>query len=149
MALQNPQDHDIAFIKYIKFPEPVAGANLAYRIPNGITLELLTLTFTLTCDANVADRYIMPYITTGAFTDYRLQIPDSITAGLTRKFDIGAGYSPVPIPAPFLHLQYSWPLHWPLTNASYIHIDVTGVQVGDTLTDIIGWFKQRFVPYEH
>lgn len=149
MALQNPQDHDIAFIKYIKFPEPVAGANLAYRIPNGITLELLTLTFLLTCDANVADRYLSLYISTGAFTDYVLPITNPVTAGLTRRTYVGAGFSPLQVAAPFVPTNFSWPLHWPLTNQSYIHIDVTGVQVGDTLTDIIGWFKQRFVPYEH
>jgi len=148
MTIQNPQSHDAAFIKYTKFPEPGAGNNFSYKIPNGITLELLTLTFKLTCDANVADRYIGLYISTSAFTDYTLQIPDPVTAGTSRKIYVGAGFSPLPIPAPFIPFNFSWPLHWPLTNASYIHIDIALMQAGDTLTDIIGWFKQRFVPYE-
>jgi hypothetical protein len=115
---------------------PAAGAGYQYFIPDHYLMELLSLIFTYTADANVANRNIqLTLIVDSIYTSF-FRDPVSITAGQT--------YSVAAFPsAPSIHPLLSTgtilipiPRGLVMRSGDSIFIDPTLMQVGDTLTDI-------------
>lgn len=107
------------FIKLIRVANPAAGAEFAMPARGGEWWRVLTLTFTLTTDATVADRRVTLFADDGSDNFWAIASPATHAASTAQRYAMSHGYGQgqanggivsIPLPGEGLWLQSGWRL---------------------------------------
>jgi hypothetical protein len=115
---------------------PAAGAGYQFFIPDHYLMELLSLIFTYTADANVANRNLELTFNVDSIYTYFFRDPVTITAGQTYSV---AAFPSAPSVHPLLStgtILIPIPRGLVMRAGDSILIAPTLMQVGDTITDV-------------
>jgi hypothetical protein len=130
----------------IGIADPAAGANFTTTFPAGYIHELISLKFALTTDANVANRQPRITISNGAvvFTQFFSTIVTTASLIYTYNFNLYQTHSTMAPGA--LHISAPLPSGIVLGPSYILTSLVAGLQVGDTLDNIVGTYKRWLIP---
>ena len=123
---------------------PAAGAAATYDVPDYLFLQLMCAAFSITTDANVADRYARLRILDGAMVLYQFT---SITPTPANDNAVG---TIMPHGVPFTTVrpntdQYLiYPQDCILDDSKSMEITMEGIQVGDQIGDIRLYFLAQW-----
>jgi len=114
---------------------PAAGIEFAYTIMNKVTAKLVFLTFVFTTDANVGDRHV--HVTREIYgANLYLGAPSvACVANKAYRFYCGTGYSNN-LMTTDTHRFVNFPDIRVFPEFSILTTLTTGIQAGDTFTDI-------------
>lgn len=125
---------------------PGAGGNFSYIVPPRFAIEILSCTFTLTTDANVANRNVTVSIFAPAGpSTYRCSPVFVQLATTTRTYVASHQHSPNTIIYP-LALQLPIPSRYILYPNWEFATLVDGVQVGDQISGIAIAYMRHALP---
>lgn len=119
---------------------PAAGANFSYTLPSGYKYKLDCVEFTLTTDANAANRTIMISINAVASRTSIYSCTSLVAENLTRQVTLWAGLNTIDRQS-FGKIVGSFPPQIYLPPITKIESSIFNIQVGDTLTAIYLCFR--------
>lgn len=134
IPIQNPNGGRV----HINKPaDPAPGVNFQWSPDNNAQGELLAVSFTLTTDANVADRFCALRFYDGSHTVLysSLNLIQTASLAISYNFFQGCTYSPPAAASPFLF--GSLPNNLIFSISWSIHSELISLQVGDQFSDIM------------
>lgn len=132
-ALTQPVSFDLGFQSIVRGADPGAGNSFSLTLDSRWRWRLVSAVFTLTCDANAANRAVTIQ-NLGAGTDVVMEsgIDAVVTANATQKFAAWQGLSAWNHAA---NTDWFFPVFPMLMDGGTVFkINVGAIQVGDTLT---------------
>jgi hypothetical protein len=134
-ALGQASGYGRSFQSVVRGVNPAAGASFSLTLDSRWVWRCVSAVFTLTTDANVANRYVTMEATQDDGASYAVSAPAVVfTAGGTARYvgsiSQGVGEWNTGTDA-FFHLAPVW-----MFGGSILTITVGSIQVGDTLTKI-------------
>lgn len=146
MPIGSPFNIDVSSGGIMEIPDPAAGAERTFVLQQNYKNELLGLSFTLTNDANAANRYVwieyvintITFVAAGAIIPLTANAAVTYFCHPTATFTLAAlgNFCPIPI-MPFIHFDES--------DQVVIHVD--NIQVGDQLSNIRAAFNIWIYPH--
>lgn len=133
--VQPPHQRPLVAIENILLPNPAVASNIRVDTPVDTHLQLIALRLILTCDANVADRFLHFHIYTPSGRVYDIASSTPSTANLAWTYCFAQ--SVPPIPAAGLIFQFVLPLPTGLTllTGSRFETEIVNAQAGDQITE--------------
>ena len=139
---------EIGEIITVDVTPPAAQANFLYLLPHHFMYKLLAISWRITADANVANRYPGVVVTEVGGQRREFHAVTAITASQVVDVDFNAGLG---IPAAFVansHYTCSLPDSFYLYANTTINSDMLQMQVTDQLTDcqiVLARWPQRSI----
>lgn len=142
MTLQNPVGPDPYIVRTINPGNPAAGANFFENVPPNTRIEIISITATLTTDANVIDRLLLfhGFDATQAFCNSAP--PFRQADSTTRTYFMGTATQNTDHASVFGFVFGSLSDKFILNSGDSTRITVQNIQATDALTNIIIRFKQ-------
>jgi hypothetical protein len=142
----NPQGLNDFYNYPLNHTNPGAGANFSYTVPDRTSLELISLDFNFTADANVANRYLIVSVTYSGWTLFRSRGSVAYTAGTSNDISVGAGFCPPASGGSSLANQLSWPVGLVAPPNAIYSIAFLNIQAGDQISLVRTLFHRRLTP---
>lgn len=135
MSTLNSYNWDFFTHEPLAVSDGAPGGNVILNSPANKHSELANVTFTLTTDANAADRYIDIYFLSGANTFHIWRSPVKQIASSARHYwgNIGAANW---LSAVDNHVLFSLPQRLRFRSGMTLRIGVANVQLGDIISNI-------------
>lgn len=130
-------------IEVEQIADPAAGADFSFTTDNNFTTEILLIRFTLTADANAANRFINIDLSDGTNNILVLPQPTALTANLVGQIAFAQGVNGSSSP---INQQWIAPLPTRFTTpGNFVWTSrIQNMQAGDQISDIF-ITKRRWV----
>jgi hypothetical protein len=141
----NPMDRNLANIVYVSQGNPPAGGGISFSPLTKYLSAIIVFHFTLSADANVADRYCGLSVKPAA-----IEIPlgfsaVAVTASQTHKFTFAVGIDhSEPAGNPYHFIPISPDVY--IKSSDFFEIIDYGFQAGDQISDIMMWHHRLIAP---
>ncbi len=119
----------------ITIPNPVAGANWQYIVPANTSLEIISIYFSITCDANAGNRYLMVTFDDGGVQFHESVQLQKVVASASQFAIFGAGLTTIAA-SPITRSTAALPIGLLLQPTWRINSSVFDKQAGDQLSGI-------------
>lgn len=142
MSIRHPYDRATFGLTYDHPADPAAGTDAIIILPLSCRIELVAVYFTLTTDANVANRLAMVRYVSGVFPVLPFWGPRFQTAGFAIEYVFCNGLTREPGIAPIAGFyQNCLGTDVIVDNVTSLEIHVDAMQAGDQISNIHYWFK--------
>lgn len=142
MPNRHPLDINVFDIVTLEPPDPAAGAGYTFGVPANSRVQIIGVSFTLTTDANAANR--LPYCEgyDGALTFLGSSFNSPVVANsvVRAHFSIHGGGQQASGTYNFAMIALADHLYLRINDT--LRINVVSIQAGDTITDIAIRYKQ-------
>jgi hypothetical protein len=125
---------------------PAAGANVTYTLDANIKVQITGFRFTLTTDANAADRRVMIYGYIAAAIHYLTTASVIQTASLTRTYNFHVGLAPLDAGADTAQIFCPLPDNFFLMGGNSVRSMINNLQATDQISGTVISFKQWTSP---
>jgi len=144
VTMRFPPDRPLVKVVDQAVADPAAGAGFQIVVPLGYRFKLVSMYFRLVLDANVLDRFVIVTINTPSGTVYRFTHSSPLLTGETRFLTIATNVASLSWSASIMTSIVPFPPDLTLEEGSVIDVTITGIQVGDQISDINAQLLSQF-----
>ena len=142
MSVRHPFDIATFKLAYAHPADPAPGTGYALVLPDPGRIEIISVYFTFTASAAIANRipYVGPH--TGAVLVYQWTPPRFHTAGVTTIYQFGRGEPQEPAVAPVAgHTRISLGVGMIFDNVALLNINAENIDAGDHFSGLQVFYK--------